>query len=265
MVVEFTIWWILPLILIGFTIGLLVSIFGGGGGFFYVPLLTLVFQVPTQYAVATSLASIIPTTILGSLGHYRQGNLDVPLGLIFGVGGIVGAFFGAFASGMIPPPLMGKLFGIFMIVLSIPMLFSARRRAGAGTGESPAASRPLTTVRAVEGTVFGIVSGAMAGLFGVSGTPPVIAGLYLMGLPAVKVVGTSIFVLLFNAVAGLTGHLAIGQVHWGLTLFLAAGAATGAYLGPRYLSRIKTPGLERFYGRFFTVLVIALGIVMILE
>lgn len=186
MVVEFTIWWILPLILIGFTIGLLVSIFGGGGGFFYVPLLTLVFQVPTQYAVATSLASIIPTTILGSLGHYRQGNLDVPLGLIFGVGGIVGAFFGAFASGMIPPPLMGKLFGIFMIVLSIPMLFSARRRAGAGTGESPPASRPLTAARAVEGTAFGIVSGAMAGLFGVSGTPPVIAGLYLIGAACCK-------------------------------------------------------------------------------
>lgn len=263
MPVDFTLGWILPLILIGVTVGLLVTMFGGGGGFFYVPLLTLIFHVPTQYAVATSLASIIPTAALGSIGHYRQGNLDIPLGLTFGFGGIIGALFGAVASGMVPPSLMGKLFGIFMIVLSVPMLFSARNRAGADT-RTPAAAPPLTWGRTVGGITFGIISGAMAGLFGVSGTPPVIAGLYLMGLPAVQVVGTSIFVLLFNAIAGLTGHLAIGQVHWGLTLFLAMGAAVGAYLGPRYLSRIKTPTVEKFYGRFFTVLVVALGIAMIL-
>ena len=66
-------------------IGLLVSVFGGGGGFFYVPLLTLIFRC-RRNAVATSLASIIPTTILGSR-HYRQGNLDVPLGLILALAG----------------------------------------------------------------------------------------------------------------------------------------------------------------------------------
>ncbi len=263
MPVDFPAGWILLLLLTGVIVGLLVTVFGGGGGFFYVPLLTLVFQVPTQYAVATSLASIIPTAALGSAGHYRQGNLDIPLGLVFGFGGIIGALAGAVASGMIPPAILGKLFGIFMIVMSVPMLFSARKRTDAGT-ETAAASRPLTPGRAVEGAGFGIVSGAMAGLIGVSGTPPVIAGLYIMGLPALRVVGTSLFVLLFNAVAGLTGHLMIGQVHWELALFLAMGAATGAYLGPRYLSTIKTPAMEKFYGRFFTVLVIALGIAMIL-
>lgn len=263
MPIDFTVWWIVPLVLTGFLIGLLVTTFGGGGGFFYVPLLTLLFHVPTQYAVATSLASIIPTAALGSIGHYRQGDLDIPLGLAFGIGGIIGALLGAVASGMIPPSIMGKLFGIFMIVLSIPMLFSARERTGSAT-RTLAESHPLTRGRAAGGIVFGIVSGAMAGLFGVSGPPPVIAGLYLMGLPAMKVVGTSLFILLFNAVAGLAGHLAIGQVHWGITLFLAMGAATGAYLGPRYLGRMKTPTMEKFYGRFFTVLVIALGIAMIL-
>jgi len=55
MPVAFTVWWIVPLVLTGFLIGLLVTTFGGGGGFFYVPLLTLLFHVPTQYAVATPL------------------------------------------------------------------------------------------------------------------------------------------------------------------------------------------------------------------
>jgi len=264
MFIDYPIWWILLLVLTGITVGFLVTIFGGGGGFFYVPLLTLLFQIPTQYAVATSLASIIPTALLGSTGHYQQGNLDIQLGLIFGFGGIIGALAGAVGSGMIPPPLLGKLFGIFMIFLSIPMLFSARKRSGAGI-DTTVASNSFSLLKGIEGTGFGILSGTMAGLFGVSGTPPVIAGLYLMGLPAKRVVGTSLLVLLFNAVAGLTGHLMIGQVNWILVLFLTTGAATGAYLGPRYLSRIKTPVIEKYYGRFFTVLVVALGIAMIIS
>jgi len=73
--------------LFGFVIGLLVSMFGGGGGGLYVPLLTLLFNVPIQVAVATSLASIIPTTIFGAYAHHKQGNVNVPIGLIFGITG----------------------------------------------------------------------------------------------------------------------------------------------------------------------------------
>jgi uncharacterized membrane protein YfcA len=63
--------------LIGLAIGLLVTIFGGGGGFFYVPILILLFHVPTQLAVATSLAATIPTVIVGSIEHYRKGNINL--------------------------------------------------------------------------------------------------------------------------------------------------------------------------------------------
>jgi len=43
--------------LFGFLIGLLVSTMGGGGGGLYVPVLTLVFGIPTQVAVAVPLAT----------------------------------------------------------------------------------------------------------------------------------------------------------------------------------------------------------------
>jgi hypothetical protein len=67
-------WSLLPVL--GFTIGLLVSMLGGGGGFFYVPALTLLYNLSTQLAVSTSLASIIPTTAIASLSHKRSGNLE---------------------------------------------------------------------------------------------------------------------------------------------------------------------------------------------
>jgi hypothetical protein len=264
MSVDFTVGWILPLLLLGFAVGFLVTMFGGGGGFFYVPALTLLFHVPTQLAVATSLASIVPTTISGSVSHYRRGNLNIPVGIAFGAGGIIGALIGAYVSSLIPPTLLGKLFGVFMIILSIAMLFSARERARS-SADTEKASSSLTWARGEMSAAFGILSGAMAGLFGVSGTPPVIAGLYILGLPAAIVVGTSVFVLLFNAVSGLVGHLVLGQINLMLTLFLALGAAAGAFLGPRFLGKIKTPTLEKVYGPLFMVMVIALGVVMILR
>jgi hypothetical protein len=92
---------------LGFAIGLLVSMLGGGGGIFYVPALTLLFDLPTQLAVSTSLASIIPTTAIASLSHKRSGNLDLSIGLIFGVAGITGALIGAYISSMLPSALLG--------------------------------------------------------------------------------------------------------------------------------------------------------------
>jgi len=77
-----------------------------------VPALTLLFHVPTQFAVATSLASIIPTTISGSVSHYRRGNLNIPVGIAFGTGGIIGALIGAYVSTLISAAFLEKLFGV---------------------------------------------------------------------------------------------------------------------------------------------------------
>jgi len=60
---------------IGFLIGLLVTLIGGGGGIFYVLLLTIFYKVDMPTAVSTSLATIIPTTFVASISHHRSGNL----------------------------------------------------------------------------------------------------------------------------------------------------------------------------------------------
>jgi len=72
----------ISLLFFGFIAGCLVGLFGGGGGFYFVPVLSLVFQVQPQVAVATSLAAIIPTTISASISHFRQGNLDLGAGIV---------------------------------------------------------------------------------------------------------------------------------------------------------------------------------------
>ena len=76
--------------LFGLIIGLVVSMFGGGGGGFFVPVLILIFGGTPQVAIATSLASVLPTTAVSTFSHFRQGNVDIRTGLILGIGGIIG-------------------------------------------------------------------------------------------------------------------------------------------------------------------------------
>jgi uncharacterized protein len=250
--------------LFGFVIGLLVSMFGGGGGGLYVPLLTLLFNVPIQVAVATSLVSIIPTTIFGAYAHRKQGNVNIPIGLIFSITGIIGTLFGVYFSTLISSLILRKLFGILAILLVIPVLF--RRRKKENNGSDNLNDLKIINLKRVSiCLLFGLLSGILAGLFGVSGTLPVIIGLYILGFPTNIVIGTSVFVLFFNAVSGLFGHLAAGHINFTLILLLGGSAAIGAMIGPGLLKKIKTNVLDQGFKILIISLTLLMGIFMIIR
>lgn len=213
--------------LFGFLIGIFVSAMGGGGGVFYAPVLILIFGIPAQTAVATSLASVLPTTIAGAFSHYREGNVDVGIGLILGIGGIAGTFIGVYVANLIPPVLLQRILGIFLLVLLIPMLRSTlQRRSKMKNGEiidKSDESIKLTGFKRVLASFFGVAGGVLAGIFGISGTPPVTAGLYSLGLPAILVVGTTVFVLIFNSAAGIGGYFLSGKLDIPLVILSVEG------------------------------------------
>jgi len=247
--------------LVGLAIGILVTMFGGGGGFFYVPILTLFFHVPTQLAAATSLAATIPTVAVGTFEHYRRGNIHLQTGIIFGVAGLVGALAGSYLSAAISSGLLQKLFGAYAILLTIPMALTSRKRLKDG-GKGEAGAPAMTRSKMLLSATFGILSGLMSGLFGTSGTATIVAGLYILGLPVTAVVGTSVLVVLFNALSGFVGHVVVGQFDLRLFLLLGSGAVCGAFVGPRLLAKINVAMLEKVYGVLFTLLVIGFGAVM---
>lgn len=256
--------------LIGFTIGLLVTTLGGGGGALYVPILTL-YGVAPQVAVATSLATVLPTTAVGAFFHNRRGNVDVRTGLILGIGGIFGTLLGAYIGNLIPPEILKKALGAMLLILAIPMirrLLNERRKLSADdkkTEENPEKPRTtLTGFRQVIASFFGVASGILAGVFGLSGTPPVTAGLYSLGLPTVMVVGTTVFVLVFNSIAGIGGYFLLGRFDITLTLLLASGAVFGALIGPKLLGKIDPVTIEKFIPIIFVSISCIFGITLIL-
>jgi uncharacterized membrane protein YfcA len=250
--------------LIGFIVGLWGSMLGGGGGFFFIPILTLLFKVPAQIAVATSLAASIPICIIGSLGHYRNGNIDVRMGLVFAVAGIIGAFAGAKLTSIMTSDQLKNSFGIYSIIIALIMIRAnwKEKRAEANGIKIPEVSR---LHKMTSGSFFGFLSGIITGTFGTSGTAPVQAGLFAMRMPVKLVLGTSLMVSAVNTFSALGGHFLVGEIDLTLVYCLTAGAIIGSLLGPKLLAGVKIGTAEGPVRLWYGIGMIAFGIIMIIS
>ncbi len=260
-VIELSYFW-LPLI--GFVVGLLATMVGGNGAFFFPPTLILFFQVSPRVAIATSLAAVIPIGIIGSIAHYRRDNINLPVAIIFGLAGLAGALSGAWISGAMEPSTLVRSFGIYSILLGLlTMRVSGKKQAE--TIISPVKFSDLHRRHMVLIIFFGLVSGAAAGLFGTSGTIPVLAGLFILRFPVKLVIGTSVLIVFINALSGFAGHVFLGEIDMELIYLLGSGAAIGAFFGPRLLVRIRPERKEGWMRHIFACIVVLMGVLLLLR
>lgn len=261
-------YYLLPFI--GFLIGLWVTLIGGGGGIFYVLILTLGYGVSMPTAVSTSLATIIPTTFVASLSHYRSGNLRLRNGIYPLIGGVIGVIGGAFLTTLFVDSMLKRIFGLFMLVMGflvykgiIHQTHHNRELLPQKENKKQKTIRQIDNRKKVASSAYGVLGGVMAGMLGLSGAPPVVTGLYLLGNSAVEVVGTSVFVVLGISSVGLFMHLALGQVSWNLVGLLALGTTAGAFIGPKFLKFIDTAKLEKYYSPVFFIMAVGIGLLLL--
>jgi uncharacterized membrane protein YfcA len=101
---------------LGLVAGVLGGVFGIGGGLVMVPAMILVFSFPIKTATGTSLlAQVLPVGILGVIQYYKLGHVRIGFGMSMALGLLVGIFGGAMIAGLFPPPLMKRLYGIFLL------------------------------------------------------------------------------------------------------------------------------------------------------
>ncbi|MDQ0472352.1 sulfite exporter TauE/SafE family protein [Labrys wisconsinensis] len=90
---------VVPVVGLGVFIGFAGTLLGIGGGFILVPALIYLFRVPTAVVVGTSQFQILFTMLAATMLHATTNqSVDVVLGLLLIVGGVVGAQFGARAG-----------------------------------------------------------------------------------------------------------------------------------------------------------------------
>ncbi|MDR2939723.1 MAG: sulfite exporter TauE/SafE family protein [Clostridiales bacterium] len=108
---------------IGVITGLLNGLFGSGGGTVIVPAMERFLDVKAHKAHATAIAIILPLSVVSAFVYVRSAECDWRMILFISLGGAAGGFIGAKLLKKIKAKWLHKIFGLFMIVAAIRMIF----------------------------------------------------------------------------------------------------------------------------------------------
>ncbi|HET9783008.1 MAG TPA: sulfite exporter TauE/SafE family protein [Candidatus Dormibacteraeota bacterium] len=126
-------WRDLILIVGGFGAGFLSGTIGIGGGALFVPTMTVGYGLSQAIAQGTSLVAIVPTSLVSSITHLREGNVMRGAALWMGGGGVVGAIIGALVATAVPGPILARVWGAFLLFTAYRLgvqAFQPRKAAG---------------------------------------------------------------------------------------------------------------------------------------
>ena len=113
----------LSLIIQGTIVGLLTGIVGAGGGFLIIPALVLWTGLPMKKAIGTSLMIIAVKSLIGFIGDVENMVIDWGFLLIFTGISFVGIFLGLYLSNFIEGFKLKRIFGWFVLFMSLYILF----------------------------------------------------------------------------------------------------------------------------------------------
>jgi uncharacterized membrane protein YfcA len=109
---------------ISFVVGFLSSLLGIGGGIIHVPVLTALLHFPVPIATATSHFILAVMSLAGTGAHIAQGNLNSTwtVVLALGIGVVLGAQLGAWASHRTKPAWIVRVLAIALFVVGVRLL-----------------------------------------------------------------------------------------------------------------------------------------------
>lgn len=227
-------------------IGLSLGLIGGGGSILTVPILVYFLDVSAHDAIGMSLAVVGTTSLFGSYLHYRKDNVDLSGGLFFGGAGMVGAFLGSPVTKLFSPTALLLIFGLLMFVVAVSMLWRKRLEA----------YETVHKPHKVQAMLAGLGVGFLTGFLGVGGGFLIVPALiFFGGLTMRKAVGTSLFVIFLNCVAGLIGHASQDDFDWRMSAVVTSLALGGAFGGTILSHRLEASRLQRM----FAFLVLGVG------
>lgn len=266
---------------LGALVGFLSGMFGVGGGFLMTPFL-IFYGIPPAVAVASSAPQITGASVSGALAHWRRGGVDLKMGAVLTAGGITGAGFGSglfrllqnigqidVTISIVYVILLGTIGTMMLREAASSLLYQrlGRPRPTTRRRHNPlVASLPLRARFYRSGVylsplapfLVGMAVGILTVIMGIGGGFIIVpAMIYLLGMPASVVVGTSLFQIVFVTAATTLLHAVNSQtVDIVLAVLLLLGGVVGAQLGARAAQ--KLPGEQLRLALSVVVLAVAI-------
>ena len=275
----------LVIVLLGGGVGILSGMFGVGGGFLTTPLL-IVYGIPPTVAAASAASQVTGASVSGVFAHVRRGGVDFKMGGVLVAGGVIGSLAGAWifrllqAAGQIDTTIailyvlmLGSIGGL-MAFESVGTIRARRSgqppRARKRRHHSLVASLPLRTrfyasglyISPLAPLLLGFFTGILTILLGVGGGFIMVpAMLYLLGMGAQVVVGTSLFQTLFVTAAATMVHATTTKaVDIVLATLLLLGSVVGAQVGARFANKVRPEYLRLALALIVLLVAVRIGI-----
>lgn len=269
------------LLAIGGLVGFLSGVFGVGGGFLLTP--TLIFLgVPPPVAVATQAPQIVASSMSGMIPHWRRGNVDFAMGGVLVGGGVIGAGLGVWLYGFLREVgqidlVISLLYVILLGSVGLLMLIEAVRALVESERPGQARRRKLHEhywlhslpwkvrfrvsrlyISVLPVIAIGIFAGMLVAVMGVGGGFLLVpAMIFVLGMPTLIAVGTSLFQIIFvTAIVTVLHSTTNYTVDIPLALLVAAGGVVGAQWGAKVGQRLKAEQLRVL----FALLVLAVAV-----
>lgn len=252
---------------IGAVAGVLAGLLGIGGGVIVVPALTWLLpyiSVPEplvlRVAIATSLATVVMTSLSALRTHHQLDNIDWPVVVRIVPGLVLGAVISVWLSGKLPITMLQLSLGVFLLIIAAKLGLPMPRLRGF-------LAKPTAWLKQVchrPGGILGVgvLVGCLSVMLGIGGgilTAPLL-GYY--GLSMVRSVATSSVCSLSMALVGtlgfawtgwsqpaLSGHF-IGFIYWPGFVGIVLASMFFANVGARLTSRLSSDRLRRLFALF---------------
>ncbi len=241
-------------LVLGVVAGLVGGLLGLGGGILIVPALLFLYiwqgmpaDILMHLAVATSLFTIVFTSISSSYAHHKHQAVLWPQVFLLTPGIIIGAVFGALLADYISSDILRRLFGIFEILVACQIGFSVK----------PSAQRSLPGRNGM--LIAGGGIGTLSTILGIGGGTLTVPFLVWCHVNIRKAVATSSACGFPIALAGTLAMVytglgstslpenTIGYVYWPAALLILVTSVLFAPVGAKLAHSIPVDSLKRVF------------------
>lgn len=253
---------ILILIAISFLISLFGSIVGFGGGIFMVPILITIFHYKLDAAVGAAMVSLIPSALMSTYLNRKEGNVDFKMGMLLEAPTMVGVVLGSLLITYISAKRLEILFALMVLILGSTFFIKIKKYKNHDLGVFYRLNKlkPRFVIKNARKMVayrvslymvllFGMLSGTLAGLFGVGGgfmKTPIM--LKVFKIPAKIAAATALFMIVITSITGSISHYLQGHIIWEKAWPVMLGFALGAIGGHKINTHIQSAILEKLIG-----------------
>ncbi len=265
--------------LVGIVVGIFSGLLGIGGGTLMVPIFRLGFGLSAFVSTATSLFTIIPTSLVGFVTHIKNKTCIPKIGITAGLAGACTSPIGVYLNNASPAWMVMlaaaiiigySSYNMFKKALRIPKVQAAEGGKALGmdvqkAAEAAAATQDdgpdftFTKKSFAQAVGIGLTAGLASGYVGVGGgflmVPMFIS---LLGIMMRYASGTSLVAIMILAIPGVIEQGMLGNIDYLAGIAMAVGSIPGAVIGANLIRRIPERQLRFVFGTFLVLSAIVL-------